>query len=80
MEEEWREGAQWLARVGLIGHDHVLNSSSSKMFDLAKFLRDGVMLCKLLYLLDENSIDLSTINQRPQNAQVRIFFNLIRMI
>ena len=70
MEDEWKEGAEWLAKIGLIGQDHILNSSSAQMFDLAKFLRDGVMLCKILFILDENSIDMSAINQRPQNAQV----------
>ena len=77
MEEEWREGAEWLARIGLISPDHVITSPSAKMSDLAKFLRDGVMLCKMLNILDEHSIDLGIINQRPQNAQVSLFGNIL---
>lgn len=71
MEEEWRECSQWLVRIGLISEDHLLATQNAKLTDFYRFLRDGVMLCKLLHIIDSDSIDLRSINQRPQSAQVK---------
>lgn len=70
-EELWQECCHWLARIELITRDHVLTSENAKLADLCRFLRDGVMICKILHILDEGCIDLRAINQRPQNAQVQ---------
>ncbi|XP_071521753.1 protein vav isoform X2 [Panulirus ornatus] len=74
--EDWRECPDWLARIGLISRDHVLTSPNAKLTDLCRFLRDGVMVCKLLHIIDEDSIDLRSINQRPQNAQFLCMKNI----
>ncbi|XP_042213661.1 protein vav-like isoform X3 [Homarus americanus] len=73
---EWRECPDWLARIGLISRDHVLTSPNATLIDFCRFLRDGVMVCKLLYILDEDSIDLRSINQRPQNARFLCMKNI----
>lgn len=73
-EELWQECSHWLARIELITRDHVLTSENAKLMDLCRFLRDGVMICKILHILDDGSIDLRAINQRPQNAQVSFVF------
>ncbi|KAK8396713.1 hypothetical protein O3P69_005000 [Scylla paramamosain] len=75
-EEQWAQCCEWLKRVGLIGSDHLLASNQARLSDLCRFLRDGVMLCKLLHLLDKNSIDLRSINQRPQKAQFLCLKNI----
>ncbi|KAG0714615.1 Guanine nucleotide exchange factor VAV3 [Chionoecetes opilio] len=68
-EEQWAQCCEWFKSVGLIASDHLLATNQAKLSDLCRFLRDGVMLCKLLFQLDRNSIDLRSINQRPQKAQ-----------
>ncbi|XP_045122292.1 protein vav-like isoform X4 [Portunus trituberculatus] len=75
-EEQWSQCCEWLKRVGLIGSDHLLATNQARLSDLCRFLRDGVMLCKLLHLLDKNSIDLRSINQRPQKAQFLCMKNI----
>ncbi|XP_069980048.1 protein vav isoform X2 [Penaeus vannamei] len=75
-EELWQECCHWLARIELITRDHVLTSENAKLADLCRFLRDGVMICKILHILDEGCIDLRAINQRPQNAQFLCMKNI----
>ncbi|KAK7078489.1 hypothetical protein SK128_023086 [Halocaridina rubra] len=72
----WRECCEWLARIRLISQDHSLVSQSATFVDLCRFLRDGVMICKILHIIDEDSIDLRAINQRPQNAQFLCMKNI----
>lgn len=69
--EQWQECGKWLHRIGFIREDHKLNSSNCTVSDFALFFRDGVTLCKLLYLIDKDSIEKSSISLRPHNAQVR---------
>ncbi|XP_068239226.1 protein vav isoform X3 [Palaemon carinicauda] len=76
VEECWRECCEWLFKIRLIRDDHLLRSANAQLIDLCKFLRDGVMICKILHILDEDSIDLRTINQRPQNAQFLCMKNI----
>ena len=76
-EEQWSQCCEWLKRVGLIGSDHLLATNQARLSDLCRFLRDGVMLCNLLHLLDENSINLRSINKRPQKARVLYYCMLV---
>ena len=69
-ERLWRSCVKWFTDVNLIPPSHFLNTDKATYVDLAKFLRDGSMLCKLLSLLDEDSIEMHTIYLRPRNAQV----------
>uniref|UniRef100_A0A6A7FQH3 Guanine nucleotide exchange factor VAV2-like n=3 Tax=Hirondellea gigas TaxID=1518452 RepID=A0A6A7FQH3_9CRUS len=69
MLKEWQECGKWLHRIGFIREDHKLNSTTCTVPDFALFFRDGVTLCKLLYHIDNTSIDMSSVSQRPHNAQ-----------
>lgn len=71
MENEiWRECTSWLTRCGALRPDHKLNWSDSTIADFAYTLRDGVLLCNLLNILDPESFDMKDVNQKPQMAQV----------
>lgn len=69
-EELWRECASWLTRCGLLRTDHKANWPQSTIQDLAYTLRDGVLLCNLINVIDPGSVDMKDVNQRPQMAQV----------
>ena len=69
-DKTWTNCVKWFTDVRLIPTSHFLNSDRASCVDLAKFLRDGSMLCKLLSLLDEDSIEMHTVYLRPRNAQV----------
>lgn len=69
-EDLWRECASWLTRCGLLRPDHKANWETSTIHDLAYTLRDGVLLCNLLNVLNPGCIDMKEVNQRPQMAQV----------
>ncbi|XP_073960460.1 vav guanine nucleotide exchange factor isoform X2 [Choristoneura fumiferana] len=75
-EELWRECASWLTRCGLIRTDHKANWESSSIHDLAYTLRDGVLLCNLLNVLQPGSVDMKDVNQRPQMAQFLCMRNI----
>lgn len=69
-EDLWRECASWLTRCSLLRPDHKANWPTSTTHDLAYTLRDGVLLCSLLNVLQPGCIDMKDVNQRPQMAQV----------
>ena len=71
--EIWRECTKWLTRCGALRPDHKLNWSDSTITDFAYTLRDGVLLCNLLNILDPESFDMKDVNQKPQMAQVTNF-------
>ncbi|GBP08262.1 Protein vav [Eumeta japonica] len=75
-EELWRECASWLTRCGLLRADHKANWEKSTIHDLAYTLRDGVLLCNLLNVLDPGCIDMKDVNQRPQMAQFLCMRNI----
>lgn len=78
MEPElWRRCAAWLTRCGILREDHKANWPQSSIGDLAYTLRDGVLLCNLLVILDPACMDIKEVNQRPQMAQVFIIFYFI---
>lgn len=68
----WRECANWLTRCGVIRSDHKVNWPESTIDDLAHTLRDGVILCNLLNILEPGCLSNKDINQKPQMAQVII--------
>lgn len=69
----WRECANWLTRCGAIRSDHKVNWPESTIDDLAHTLRDGVILCNLLNILEPGCLGTKDINQKPQMAQVMIY-------
>lgn len=68
----WRECANWLTRCGAIRADHKVNWPESTIDDLAHTLKDGVILCNLLSILEPGCLGAKDINQKPQMAQVII--------
>lgn len=68
----WKECASWLTRCGVLRPDHKANWPEATLSDLAYTLRDGVLLCNLLNILDPGCFDMKDVNQKPQMAQVRI--------
>jgi len=71
----WRECTNWLTRCGAIRADHKVNWPESTIDDLAHTLRDGVILCNLLNILEPGCLATKDINQKPQMAQVMILKN-----
>ncbi|XP_052737193.1 protein vav isoform X2 [Bicyclus anynana] len=75
-EDLWRECASWLTRCNLLRPDHKANWPTSTTHDLAYTLRDGVLLCSLLNVLQPGCIDMKDVNQRPQMAQFLCLRNI----
>ncbi|XP_015375691.1 PREDICTED: protein vav [Diuraphis noxia] len=72
----WRECANWLTRCGAIRSDHKVNWPESTIDDLAHTLRDGVILCNLLNILEPGCLGTKDINQKPQMAQFLCLRNI----
>jgi len=68
----WHECASWLTRCGALRADHKANWPQATAFDLAYTLRDGVLLCNLLNIVDPGCIDMKDVNQKPQYKSVLI--------
>lgn len=73
-EDLWRECANWLTRCDVLRSDHRANWPTAGIVDLANILRDGVLLCNLLNILDPGCIDFKDVNQKPQMAQVKHYY------
>lgn len=76
-DELWRECAVWLTRWEVLRNDHRANWPQATIVDLAKTLRDGVLLCTLLSKIDPGCIDMKNVNLKPTMAQVSCFLLLI---
>ncbi|XP_065334269.1 protein vav isoform X1 [Cloeon dipterum] len=74
--ELWHHCARWLTQCGLLRGDHKANWRDSEVGELAFTLRDGVILCSLLNVLDPGCIDLKQVNQKPQMAQFLCLRNI----
>ena len=72
----WLECARWLTRCGALRPDHRANWPSATALDLARILRDGVLLCNLLNTVDPGCIDMKDVNQKPQMAQFLCLRNI----
>ncbi|XP_076675030.1 vav guanine nucleotide exchange factor [Andrena cerasifolii] len=72
----WHECVKWLTRCGALRADHKANWPEAKPFDLAYTLRDGVLLCNLLNMVDPGCIDMKDVNQKPQMAQFLCLRNI----
>lgn len=67
----WKDCVAWLIKINILPAEKV----DIEIRILASLLRDGVILCNLLNILDQ-SLDLKDFNRKPQMAQVRIGFYL----
>jgi len=70
MEEDWKLCVDWLVRCNVLSSDHKLARNDAQVFDLAQFIRDGVVLCHLLNHLSPGCINPKNFSQRPQMSQV----------
>ena len=72
--EEWRHCVQWLIRCGVLAPEHRSTHLDAEVFELAKHLRDGVILCHLALKLAPGSVE--NISQRPQMSQFLCLQNI----
>ncbi|XP_050546450.1 protein vav [Daktulosphaira vitifoliae] len=72
----WRDCANWLTRCGVIRTDHKVNWPESTIDDLAYTLKDGVILCNLLNILEPGCLGSKDINQKPQMVQFLCLRNI----
>ncbi|XP_076280668.1 vav guanine nucleotide exchange factor isoform X2 [Lasioglossum baleicum] len=72
----WHECAKWLTRCGALRADHKANWPKATAIDLAYTLRDGVLLCNLLNMVDPGCIDIKDVNQKPQMSQFLCLRNI----
>ncbi|XP_040582225.1 protein vav isoform X3 [Lepeophtheirus salmonis] len=83
-EPLWKQCVSWLCRLEVLPDNHCITGSSASIQDLAYALRDGVLLCHVIQIMDPGSVDMRNVNQRPQNAQflclknIRVFLNSCR--
>jgi len=73
-KEDWRQCVDWLVRCQVLTPDHKLARDEAQVFDLAQFIRDGVLICHLLNRLQINAIDSKDFSQRPQMSQACLQF------
>ncbi|XP_078489449.1 guanine nucleotide exchange factor VAV2-like isoform X2 [Ciona intestinalis] len=77
MEKElWRQCVRWLTDTGVLPRDHKTCQPHAVVFDLAQTLRDGVILCNLLNVIQPGSVDFTQINLRPQMLQFSCLQNI----
>lgn len=72
-DDLWRECVAWLTRCHIIPTDHMSNTPTAEIRELALTLRDGVLLCNLVLFLDPTCMDASDFTRRPQMAQVIVW-------
>ena len=68
--EDWQLCVEWLVRCQVLPSDHKLAKNDAQVFDLAQFIRDGVVLCHVLNHLSPGCINPKDFSQRPQMSQV----------
>uniref|UniRef100_A0A336LIL2 CSON005630 protein n=1 Tax=Culicoides sonorensis TaxID=179676 RepID=A0A336LIL2_CULSO len=71
----WRSCTEWLTKCKVIPPEHKANAADSEIKVLAMVLRDGVLLCTLLTVLDRN-LELKPFHRKPQMAQFLCLHNI----
>uniref|UniRef100_H2YQP4 Guanine nucleotide exchange factor VAV2 n=1 Tax=Ciona savignyi TaxID=51511 RepID=H2YQP4_CIOSA len=74
--EVWRQCVHWLIETGVLPRDHKTCQRHGTLFDLAQTLRDGVILCNLLNIIQPGAVDFNRINLRPQMLQFSCLQNI----
>jgi len=72
-EEDWKLCVDWLVRCQVLSNDNKVARNDAQVFDLAQFIRDGVVLCHVLNHLSPGCISSKDFSQRPQMSQVGHF-------
>lgn len=68
-DSDWKECLDWIVRLDFLDRDEPLSRVNVQIHDFAQFLRDGVILCRLLNALAPGVIDQREFSQRPQMSQ-----------
>jgi guanine nucleotide exchange factor VAV len=63
----------WLVRCNVIPADHPVTSPDAQFQELAFILRDGVLLCHLLNVLNRDTVSARSVSQNPQSSLVCVF-------
>ena len=71
--EDWQRCVDWLVRCQILSGDHRLTKDDARVFDLAQFIRDGVVLCRVLMHLSPGCISCRDFSQQPHMSQVGLF-------
>ncbi|XP_078285712.1 LOW QUALITY PROTEIN: guanine nucleotide exchange factor VAV3-like [Rhinoraja longicauda] len=74
--ELWRQCSLWLSGCGLLPAGHRLRGSGARLPELAQWLRDGVMLCRLLGVLRPGSVPANLVSPRPRMSQFLCLKNI----
>jgi len=74
--EDWKLCVEWLVRCQVLSSDHKVARNDAQVFDLAQFIRDGVVLCHVLNHLSPGCINPKDFSQRPQMSQVGQLFHV----
>lgn len=72
--EDWRLVAQWLVKMRVLPQSHKAAQPGGTVIDLGAALRDGVCLCRLLTILNPQSLTTSEYNAHPYNSEVSCAF------
>jgi len=76
MGELWKQCGAWLVRLDVLPSTHRISWPDATVQDLAYALRDGVLLCHLLHTIDNTTLDMKQVNQRPALAQFLCLKNI----
>ena len=78
MNEEplWKQCASWLCRLKVLPSSHRITWPDATCQHLAYTLRDGVVLCFVASALHPSSIEMKSVNLRPQMAQFLCLKNI----
>jgi len=77
-KEDWKLCVDWLVQCQILPGDHKLTKNDAQVFDLAQFIRDGVVLCHVLNHLSPGCISSKDFSQRPQMSQVGQLLTICR--
>jgi len=76
MGELWKQCGAWLVRLNVLPPNHRISWPDATVQDLAYALRDGVLLCHTLHMIDPSTLDMKQVNQRPALAQFLCLKNI----
>lgn len=66
----WRACYTWLTQNKVIPKEGLVDRPISNVTELAIYLRDGVLLCKLVNKLNSDALKLTDFNRKPQMIRV----------
>ncbi|GLH08883.1 60S ribosomal protein L27a [Gryllus bimaculatus] len=74
--EYWKNCVNWLVRCEVLRPDHQTLQNGAHVEDLAYTLRDGVLLCCLINILEPDCIEMQNVNLNPQTTRCLCLQNI----